>query len=375
VEISNNSVIGSSVALYVQKDAIVAAFNNSFDGGKPHIISGAQPHDILIKGGTVVGDYNQLVNDGVPKVASGGSYLGGEHDNIDPDSGIEPGEPIRIEAEDMDLSNYTVENVPDVASGDQSIAVATFHHGDKGFAETVFNGPDGFYTVVLQYYDEGDGIGQLKVSIDGQILDDFALDGTFGDGGASARSLTQRTLATGVSIETGDILEIEGTLLGAERARVDYIEFTQFVVTTSEGPLRYEAESMTLSNYKVEIVPEVASEGQSIAIATYRPGDMGIAEMVFDGPAGLYSVVLQYFDESDGVAQLKVSVDGEVLDDFALDGTFGDGGASAQSLTQRTLATSVEMVSGDIVEIEGTLLGAERARLDYIEFIPEDLLI
>ena len=142
-----------------------------------------------------------------------------------------------------------------------------------------------------------DGIGQLKVSIGGQILDDFALDGTFGDGGASARSLTQRTLATGISIETGDVLEIEGTLLGAERARVDYIEFTEFVVINSEGPLRYEAESMTLSNYKVETVPEVASEDQSIAIATYRPGDMGVAEMVFDGSAGLYSVVLQYFDE------------------------------------------------------------------------------
>ena len=79
--------------------------------------------------------------------------------------------------------------------------------------------------------------------------------------------------------------------------------------------------------------------------------------------------------KSDGIAQLKVSVDGEVLDDFALDETFGDGGASARSLTQRTLATGVAMESGDIVEIEGTLLGAERARLDYIEFIPEDLMI
>ena len=77
VEISNNTVIGSSIALYVQKDAIVATFNNSFDGGKPHIVPGVLPHDILINGGTVVGDYNQLLNDGVPTVASGGSYLGG----------------------------------------------------------------------------------------------------------------------------------------------------------------------------------------------------------------------------------------------------------------------------------------------------------
>ena len=83
VTVTSNTVTDASVAMYVQSGAQVEASHNTLDGSKPWVIPIALPNDMVINGGTVVGDYNHFVNHGVPYTASGGSYVGGEHDNAD----------------------------------------------------------------------------------------------------------------------------------------------------------------------------------------------------------------------------------------------------------------------------------------------------
>ena len=83
VVVTNNTVTEASVAMYVQTGAEVEASHNTLDGSKPWVIPIALPHDMTIEGGIVVGDYNHFINDGVPQVVSGGTYVGGEHDNAD----------------------------------------------------------------------------------------------------------------------------------------------------------------------------------------------------------------------------------------------------------------------------------------------------
>lgn len=131
--------------------------------------------------------------------------------------------PIRIEAEDMTLTTYRTE-LGSFASGGNFISLVNAA-GRMGNAETVFTGEEGSYDVVIGYYDENDGVSQLQVSLGGVPLQRWNLDQNLGYGGASTQTLMRRTLATGVSLNQGTAIKIQGAANQTEYARVDYIEF------------------------------------------------------------------------------------------------------------------------------------------------------
>ncbi len=131
--------------------------------------------------------------------------------------------PIRIEAEDMTLTTYRTES-SSFASGGKLISLNNAA-GFIGSASTVFTGEEGSYNVVLGYYDENDGVSQLKVSVGDVRLDEWSLNQNRGSAKASPKNQVRSTLATEVSLNQGRVITIQGTANQAEWSRVDYIEF------------------------------------------------------------------------------------------------------------------------------------------------------
>ena len=131
--------------------------------------------------------------------------------------------PIRIEAEDMTLTTYGTES-SSFASGGKLISLR--NAADPiGTASAVFTGEEGSYNVVIGYYDEKDGVSQVQVSLGEVLLDKWNLNQNLGSAKASPKNLVCSTLATGVSLNPGTAIEIQGTANQAEWSRVDYIEF------------------------------------------------------------------------------------------------------------------------------------------------------
>lgn len=130
--------------------------------------------------------------------------------------------PIRIEAEDMTLTTYRTES-GSFASGGKLISLLNAA-GPMGTASAVFAGASDRYDVVIGYYDENDGVSQLQVSVGG-VPYEWNLNQNLDSNRASPQSLVRRTLATGVSLNQGTAIEIQGTANQTEWSRVDYIEF------------------------------------------------------------------------------------------------------------------------------------------------------
>jgi lysophospholipase L1-like esterase len=402
----------------------------------------------------------------------------------------QPTNPIRIEAEAMNLTGYRLESGTP-ASGQQLITL--FNTGsNQGTATTQFNGVSGIYDVVLGYFDESDGQAELSVNI-GTYQSSFVLNQNLGSGAVSSKNLVRRTVAAGLQVTQGETINILGTVNQAEFARVDYIEFlptngtptpatnpgtlafsssnfsvnengtvvqavtiertggsdgavsatltptsgtasapsdfngnpitvnfangeTQKTVTIpivddtvvensetinlalsnpiggatlgtqktavltiadndivaspspqSTNPIRIEAEAMNLTGYRLE--SGTPASGQQLITLFDTGSNQGTATTQFNGASGTYDVVLGYFDESDGQAELSVNI-GTHQSSFVLNQNLGSGGVSSSNLVRRTVATGLQVTQGETINILGTVNQAEFARVDYIEFLP-----
>ncbi|NEO32526.1 MAG: hypothetical protein F6K36_19260 [Symploca sp. SIO3C6] len=129
---------------------------------------------------------------------------------------------IRIEAEQMNLDNYLIESSN--AASDGKLISLFNASGTAGSASTQFSGPSGIYDIVVGYYDEQDGEGQLELLLDGVSTDRWTLDQNLGSSAASSQSFSKRTIS-GQSLRQGETITIEGIINDGEFARVDYIEF------------------------------------------------------------------------------------------------------------------------------------------------------
>jgi len=130
---------------------------------------------------------------------------------------------IRVQAEDMTLTGYRIESGNSSALGRKLIGLSS--NNPIGKATYNFNGASGKYDIVIGYYDENDGKGNLTFKVDGNQLDKWTLDKNLGSGAADSTTLQRRTVATNFSLNKDSIIEIEGLHNQAEGTRVDYIEF------------------------------------------------------------------------------------------------------------------------------------------------------
>ncbi|MGP1387229.1 MAG: Ig-like domain-containing protein [Thainema sp.] len=142
-------------------------------------------------------------------------------------------DPIRLEAEDMALSSSYGVEAKSFASAGEYIGLT----GATGTASTAFTGATGTYKVIVGYYDESDGEATLTVNIGGSSIDSWAFDNSPGGTRAEAKNFTLRTVATELTVNTGDLIELVGLQdPQGENARVDYIEFIP-VGPANEQPL------------------------------------------------------------------------------------------------------------------------------------------
>ena len=133
-----------------------------------------------------------------------------------------------IEAEDLELWGYKVEHNDD-ASGDQLIKLRT----DTGAAKLNFGGEEGTYDFSITYVDEDDGVGKLKVFINGVLVEKIKLDQNPPNNDGYHDDLQFSTLTIeDYDFKPGDEIKLVGIKGGHEFVRIDKLTFTQ----VKDGP-------------------------------------------------------------------------------------------------------------------------------------------
>ena len=132
-------------------------------------------------------------------------------------------------------------------------------------------------------------------------------------------------------------------------------------------PNRLEAEAMQLERFAIGAVTpwETASGGQAIRC----PADTCAATTSFRGAAGQYDIVVQYFDENDGVSTFTLSVSGRQIDRWVADDAFPSREPNGHTSTRRVVKR-VRLATGDTIRLDARPDKDERASVDYIEIVP-----
>jgi len=130
-------------------------------------------------------------------------------------------------------------------------------------------------------------------------------------------------------------------------------------------PGRLEAESASLDGYKVfDITPwEGASGGKAISCPA---GNKCSATWRYDGAAGWKTLRIQYFDQPTGAAHFRLTVAGQLVDEWDATDRNPARKIDASSSTRRT-SPAFALRPGDEIRIEGIPDGTDPAALDYLE--------
>lgn len=183
-----------------------------------------------------------------------------------------------------------------------------------------------------------------------------------------AQAGVNTALRKSVDVQVTDgILNID-FLASVNNAKVSDIEVIPISQPTPQAtPIHLEAETMTLTNYRVES-NSIASGGKVVSLSGATAAT-GTATTKFNGAAGTYNVVVGYYDENDGVGNFAVNIGGKQVDTWNLDQNLGSNVATTQTFVRRTVATGLVINPEDVVQINGTQNQGEYARFDYIEFL------
>jgi len=127
--------------------------------------------------------------------------------------------------------------------------------------------------------------------------------------------------------------------------------------------IRVEAEVLSLNGFVFEDDGDPLFSGGRIKLATTS----GSASGNFPGSSGNYDVTVRYFDEADGISTMSVSIAGVELDAWFLS-------ANTDQLITHTVASGLFINANDLIEIAAQRAGGEFVRIDYIEFVPLDVI-
>ena len=129
--------------------------------------------------------------------------------------------PDRIEAESMSLDGYVVTDVLpwEDASGSKAISCPI----EKCTASTKFGGKPGWYDLIVQYFDQNNGVSHYEVFVNHQSVGTWAADMWLPTRKPDSNSSTRKTLVR-VPLRPGDEIRIVGVPDDGERAAIDYIE-------------------------------------------------------------------------------------------------------------------------------------------------------
>ncbi|HUA87185.1 MAG TPA: alpha-glucuronidase family glycosyl hydrolase [Bryobacteraceae bacterium] len=132
--------------------------------------------------------------------------------------------PGRIEAESMQLEGYAITEVKpwEAASGGKAVACAA----DACSAATHYDGPAGWYTVRVRYFDQNNGAARFRVFVNAQSIDQWTGDDHFPSPKLDGSTSTRRVIE-GVALRPGDTIRIEGIPDRGDAAALDYIEIVR----------------------------------------------------------------------------------------------------------------------------------------------------
>src|SRR5262245_48769867 len=131
-------------------------------------------------------------------------------------------------------------------------------------------------------------------------------------------------------------------------------------------PGRIEAESMRLTGYTAK--PVTPWEAASGATAVECAEAKCTAAFSYDGDAGRHDLVVQYFDQQDGVSGFRVWVGSQLVDEWSAADRLPTRKVDSSSSSRRTIR-GLALRKGDEIRIEGIPDGGETAALDYIEIV------
>ncbi|MDA7422406.1 hypothetical protein, partial [Tritonibacter multivorans] len=130
-------------------------------------------------------------------------------------------DPVRVEVEDMLLTNFVTRNSGNASAGAYAQAGGS---GEQRAAYT-FTDAAGSYDITIGHFDENDGQSTMSLLVNGALAGSFIWDQDAGDALANPSSFATYTIS-GVPLAAGDLVELVGTKDGGEPLRTDYIDFT-----------------------------------------------------------------------------------------------------------------------------------------------------
>jgi alpha-glucuronidase len=127
----------------------------------------------------------------------------------------------RIEAESMQLDGYAVTDVTpwETASGGKAVVCNL----PECSVQTIWDKPDGWYNVTVQYFDLLHGHSRFALSVAGNEVERWTADDTLPSDKMDGSTSTRISMDN-IAIHRGDILRVTGWPDGPEKAPLDYIE-------------------------------------------------------------------------------------------------------------------------------------------------------
>ena len=143
-------------------------------------------------------------------------------------------------------------------------------------------------------------------------------------------------------------------------------------------PWRVEAESMTLSGYKIVPVNPFETASNFTAIQTISNDTAGTAMTTLQFPSGTYDLAVNYYDMIGGKSHWEIYLNnntigrwyGDLEDRLGHAPSTGLDGHSATRINFR----NVTIAKGDTLKIVGMPNGIEPAPLDYISVLPQGVV-
>ena len=265
-----------------------------------------------------------------------------------------------IEVENMELDGFSVKSNP-YAEG-STVADSDY----VGHASFKYSGTDGVKSFQIYCYAPVGTKSLFRFYVGNKI----AANGTI----YGKRTEEPTVLnVNGVSVAKGDRIVLESIAASGEPTKFDYLKIFKGKLDgdednsgLSDGPVetviaKIEAEDMELNGYEAE-GNQFASGAKCV-----KTDYIGTASYTFEGESGTYTLKVVYFDENDGSAQYKVSINGKKADTFSSDKDLGNASPITETLDSRYIVT--ELTGGDVITIEGTVDGGEPARFDYLEIL------
>lgn len=259
------------------------------------------------------------------------------------------------EAESLTLGGgYQVEAFGPASAG---AWIRGTNYSGAGTATGTFDGAAGAYNLSVRYVNENDGVAQWQLLVNGSVVDSWA-----GNGGNN--DIVARGIA--LNLNDGDTIQVRGAINAGEFARVDSLILSELggpppppPPPPPSGPTialgTTEAETLSLSGgYQVESYAP-ASGGAIIRGTNFS--NAGTATGTFDGAAGSYDLTVRYFNETDGVSQWQLVVNGSVADSW-------NGSGGSNDFVDRTVQLNLN--DGDTIQVRGTINAGEFARVDSL---------